>query len=174
MTTIRPLQASEWPQYRAMRLRALADSPDAFGSTWAAEVQRPDVLWQERLQLALASNQDLPLCAVIDAPTNKPSATQMAGLLWAKVDAEDARLVHLFQMWVAPEQRGQGIGGQLLAHARRWAEAQCAHSMLLGVTCGDTPALRLYARMGFSAYGAPTPLREGSALLAQSMRLSLR
>jgi len=31
--SIRPFRAEEWPAYRALRLRALADAPDAFSTT---------------------------------------------------------------------------------------------------------------------------------------------
>ena len=34
MISIRPIAAHEWHQYREIRLRALQDAPQAFGSTW--------------------------------------------------------------------------------------------------------------------------------------------
>jgi ribosomal protein S18 acetylase RimI-like enzyme len=165
VTTIRTIHPTEWQAYKAIRLRALADAPDAFGSTLSLEAQRPDALWQERLTLAAASNQDLPLFAMAG---NEP-----IGLAWAKVDADDPGTVHLFQMWVAPEHRGRGVGRGLLEHAVRWARSRNATYLSLGVTCGDTPAFRLYASAGFVAVGAPEPLREGSPLRAVTMRLSL-
>ena len=50
--TIRRLRAEEWPEYRAIRLRALADAPDAFGSTHAVEQPKPDQYWMDRLATA--------------------------------------------------------------------------------------------------------------------------
>jgi GNAT superfamily N-acetyltransferase len=165
MTTIRTICPSEWQSYKAIRLRALGDAPDAFGSTFALEAPRPDALWQERLSLAATSNQDLPLFAM--------AADQPIGLAWAKVDADDPGTVHLFQMWVAPEHRGRGVARGLLEHAVQWARSWNATWLSLAVTCGDTPAFRLYARAGFVAFGAPGPLREGSPLQAVNVRLSL-
>ena len=165
MTTIRTIHPTEWQAYKAIRLRALADAPDAFGSTLSLEAQRPDALWQERLTLAAASNQDLPLFAMAG---NEP-----IGLAWAKVDADDPGTVHLFQMWVAPGHRGRGVARGLLEHAVHWSRSRNAAWLSLGVTCGDTPAFRLYARAGFVAVGVPEPLREGSPLQAVNMRLSL-
>jgi ribosomal protein S18 acetylase RimI-like enzyme len=55
-----------------------------------------------------------------------------------------------------------------------WARARNASSLNLGVTCGDSPARRLYERAGFKPTGEPQPLRPGSKLSAQSMRLALR
>lgn len=165
VVTVRTIHPSEWRAYKAIRLRALGDAPDAFASTLALEVERPDALWQERLSLAATSNQDLPFFAV--------SGAEPVALAWAKVDAVNPCNVNLFQMWVAPECRGQGIGGRLLDHASRWARSTGATWLSLGVTCGDTPALRLYSRAGFIAIGRPEPLREGSSLRAQNMRLAL-
>jgi GNAT superfamily N-acetyltransferase len=162
---IRTIRPSEWRQYKAIRLRALGDAPDAFSSTLAREVQRPDALWQERLALADKSDRDLPLFAVAGA--------EPVALTWARVDAADASNVNLFQMWVAPECRGQGIGDRLLQHASRWARSTGAVWLSLGVTCGNSPAYRLYARAGFVTVGSPEPLREGSLLQLQNMRLAL-
>jgi GNAT superfamily N-acetyltransferase len=165
MPTVRTIHPSEWQIYRAIRLRALSEAPEAFGSTLSAELRRPDALWRERLSLAATSGQDLPLFAV--------SETEPVGLAWAKVDMADPSTVNLFQMWVAPECRRQGVGSLLLDHAVQWARAQGAHQLCLGVTCGDTPAFCLYTRAGFVAIGEPEPLREGSLQQAQNMRLAL-
>src|SRR5262245_22889432 len=40
--TVRRIQAEEWEWLRAIRLRALADAPMAFGSTLADEQAQPD------------------------------------------------------------------------------------------------------------------------------------
>lgn len=163
--TIRLLEPHDWPAYRQMRLRSLADSPDAFGSTLAEEQARPADAWAARLAAAAVSGRDRPLVA--------EAAGAPVGLLWAKVDATDASVVNLFQVWVAPEGRGCGVGASLLHEAILWARSANARSVQLGVTQGDTPAVRLYARAGFRPFGAPEPLRPGSPLLSQPMRLAL-
>ena len=163
--TVQPLTPRAWRLYRALRLAALQDAPDAFGSTLAAEAQRPPAQWRERLAAAQASGLDLPLLA--------RAWPRAAGLLWAKADAAQPRTVHLYQMWVAPGLRRRGIGKALLDEAIAWACSVQARQVELGVTLGDTPALRLYRAAGFQACGADTPLREGSLLRAQAMRLPL-
>jgi hypothetical protein len=45
--SIRRFDRDEWPTYRAVRLRALGDSPDAFGSTLAREEALTDAEWAE-------------------------------------------------------------------------------------------------------------------------------
>ena len=165
MTAVRTICPSEWQQYKAIRLRALSDSPTAFGSTLAQEAQRIDAQWQDRLALAATSNVDLPLFAV-------PGAEPI-GLAWAKVDGVNPCCINLFQMWVAPEHRGQHTATRLLEHVIQWARSKGTAWLSLGVTCGDTPAVRFYLKAGFVAFGAPEPLREGSSIQAQNMRLTL-
>lgn len=162
---IRRLEAHEWPQYRVIRLRSLADAPDAFGSTLAAEQALAADTWSARLARAAVSGRDYPIVA--------ERANQMVGLMWAKFDADDGALVNLFQVWVAPESRGHGVAARMLREVIGWAKAQQARSVHLDVTCGDSAAMRLYQREGFRPAGAAAPLRDGSHLLSQPMRLEL-
>jgi ribosomal protein S18 acetylase RimI-like enzyme len=82
-------------------------------------------------------------------------------------------VAHVYQMWVAPESRGLGAGLMLLRSVVEWAREAKAERVVLNVTCGDTPARRLYAHLGFRATGDPAPLRPGSTILAQPMVLDL-
>lgn len=157
------LSPAMWELYRDLRLSSLLDSPDAFGGTHALEAARPVEVWQSRLAAAATSGLDLPLLARVgELP---------AGLCWAKRDAAYLSVVNVYQMWVAPECRGVGIGGALLERCMDWARTIGAAEIRLGVTIADSPAHRLYIRHGFLPVGAPQPLREGSPLLAQTMSL---
>jgi len=163
--SIRPFTADEWPAYRAIRLRALADAPDAFSTTLDTQQVLPPEAWATRLSNAAASGKDYPLVAELQG--------QAIGMAWAKVDADDASIVNLFQMWVAPEARGQGVAGALLDEAIRWAGARGAQALQLGVNCANLPAVRLYERTGFLDTGWREPFRPGSAITEQRMRLAL-
>jgi hypothetical protein len=44
----RQAQAADWQALRQLRLRALADAPDAFASTLEAELAFPDEVWRQR------------------------------------------------------------------------------------------------------------------------------
>src|SRR6516164_7319251 len=91
---VRAFRPDEWRVYRELRLRALADSPDAFGSTLAAEQGGSDEDWAARLARGAASENDLPLVT--------ERGRRAVGLLWARIDPADARTAHLYQMWVTP------------------------------------------------------------------------
>jgi ribosomal protein S18 acetylase RimI-like enzyme len=162
---IRTLAPHEWPVYRALRLRSLADAPDAFATTLAEqEAHAPDT-WAARFSAAAASGNDRPLIALWDGTP--------AGLVWAKVDGDDAHVVNIFQMWVAPEARGRGIAAVLLREAVDWARSKKARAVHLSVTCGNSSAVRLYERAGFESAGSPQPRGPDSPLFEQAMRLVL-
>ncbi|WP_374000758.1 N-acetyltransferase family protein [Massilia sp. CFBP 13647] len=165
LVAVRMLAAHEWPLYRDLRLRALAEAPAAFGSTLAEEAARSDTDWAWRLNLGATSGRDLPLVAVV--------AGTAVGLAWTKVDAGDPLRVNLFQVWVAPQARGLGVAGALLDAALAWARGRGASTMQLGVVCGNEAARRLYERAGFRATGETEPQRPGSARMEQMMRLEL-
>ncbi|GER15808.1 GNAT family N-acetyltransferase [Variovorax boronicumulans] len=162
---MQPAQPDEWKIYRDLRLRALLDSPDAFGSTYEAEAMRADAMWSARIAAATSSGKDRVLFAF-----NRNDA---CGLIWCKLSNDEPAVADLFQMWVDPASRGMGAGRALLKEAISWAESVGANRVHLGVTAGDTPALRLYAACGFRPDGALEPLREHSNLMVQPMNLAL-
>lgn len=158
------MTAPDWRVYSEMRLRSLAESPDSFCSTLAAEQARTAQDWEARLSAAAASGRDCPLVAEVD---DVP-----VGLVWAKCDADDPSVVNLYQMWVAPESRGRGVARELLRSAVDWARSGGARAVRLGVIGMDTPAARLYLREGFRFVGEPAPVRDGSPLLTRDMELA--
>lgn len=162
--TIRRLASHEWALYRSARLASLADAPQAFGSTYAAEMQRAPALWQARL-MAVTEALDCPLIAEIDGAA--------VGLVWGKTDALDPALVHVYQMWVAPQARGKGVAAGLLDGVTDWARANGAASVRLAVTPGNEAAAALYRKRGFVDVGAPEAVHEGSSMLSQTMVLVL-
>lgn len=155
----------EWRSYRGLRLRALVDSPDAFGSTLERESAFPDDLWAERIERGARSPTDLPLVARL--------GDEMIGMAWGRVREAEQRDVHVYQVWVAPEYRGRGVGQALLDAIVAWARESGARQVSLDATCGNSAAMRLYARVGFLPTGDPEPLRPGSPLMKQGMRLEL-
>src|SRR5262245_8155127 len=110
-----------WTRVRAVRLRALADTPDAFGTTLAEGQARTAAWWRARLEspavgtfLAVTAGEDVGLI-VTDPYEGQPDA---AGL---------------FAMWVAPEARGRGIAKALVEEVVAWARAQGFRRVLLDV-----------------------------------------
>ena len=130
-----------WGRVRAIRLRALADAPDAFGTTLAQDEARPLGEWRARLEdpeaatfLASAGGRD-------------------AGLVTVRPYGESGGPAGLFGMWVAPEARGQGVGGALVDAVVAWARARGCARVLLDVADANPPAIRLYESRGFRPTG---------------------
>jgi ribosomal protein S18 acetylase RimI-like enzyme len=165
MDHVRPLRSEEWQAYRDLRLRALRDSPMAFGSTFEVESVKSDAYWEAKLASAVASPHQLPLVAEHDS--------RFVGLVWGWIDPERSDVAHVIQMWVAPEARGQGYGARLMERVLDWARSAAVQSVQLRVTLGATSAVRLYRRLGFEPSGELEPLRPGSIELTQPMLLKL-
>jgi len=163
--SVQPAKLDEWKTYRDLRLRALLDSPDAFGSTYEAEATRTDAMWSAPIAAATSSGKDRVLFAF--------NRTDACGLIWCKVSGDEPTVAHLFQMWVDPASRGIGAGRALLEEAVSWAARAGMKRVGLGVTVADTPAMRLYMACGFRPDGALEPLREHSHLMVQPMSLAL-
>jgi GNAT superfamily N-acetyltransferase len=163
--TIRSMTPDDVGLYRALRLKSLADAPDAFGSTLAAEEAYPEQHWRVRLELAGASGKDLPLLVF--------AAGTPIALAWAKCDPASPDVINLYQMWVDPARRGQGIGLALLDSVVLWATQLNASAIQLGVANAQEAAVRMYLKAGFIPFGLAEPLRDGSPLLSQPMRLML-
>ncbi|MET0477175.1 MAG: GNAT family N-acetyltransferase, partial [Actinomycetota bacterium] len=72
----RQAQGADWAALRELRLRALADAPDAFASTLEAEVAVPAEVWRQRAEggpaaanfIARQGGLDIGLAAVFAEP----------------------------------------------------------------------------------------------------------
>lgn len=142
---IKRLTAAEGLRLRAIRLRALADAPDAFGSTYAEAAARPS--WAAQLQ------EFATFVAVVDGKD--------VGLVRGVGDDVQPDVAWLISLWVSPEARGKGVGEALIDAVVAWARASGARRVLLDVGDHNQPAIALYARKGFAPNGTvgclPTP-----------------
>jgi ribosomal protein S18 acetylase RimI-like enzyme len=166
--TVTRFAPQQWLVYRALRLASLADSPDAFGAQLAEQQRWPETLWKMRLEAGIFSEDACPLLAQCDGGP--------AGLIWGKVEGTaqgQGPDVHVYQVWVAPAYRRNGVGKALLDAVIAWARSKHARAIHLSVALNAATATRLYLRAGFIAIGKPHLLREGSSLRSQSMYLPL-
>ena len=166
MPSVRQFQFDEWQLYRELRLAALRDSPDAFGSTLAREEAFLEEDWIARLAEGVASALNYPMLAEDDSG-------RAVGLGWVRIEPTDTSTATLYQVWIHPDARRRHIGQALLASAVHWAREVGARVMELHVALGPNSALAFYRRAGFVETGARGPLRPGSEQVEQSMRLLL-
>lgn len=170
MASIRRLGAEDAAEYQALRLRGLRESPEAFGSSYEEEVDRPLEMVAGRLAGG-AANESAAFGA-FDAA----GALVGVGGLYRDTHRKARHRANVVGMYVAPEARGQGIGRALLdalvAHAR---SIEGVHRLELGVTTTNAPARALYRAFGFVPYGVqPDAYRaDGRSWDSELMTLAL-
>lgn len=159
---LRQTRAADWEALRELRLRALADAPNAFASTLGQEAAFPEEVWRQWAQggpasaafLAGEGGADIGMAAIFAAPNASGR-------------------MHLVAMWVDPHYRHRGVGRALVGQAVRWAEERQACEVSLWVADHNTAAWTLYERVGFRPTGARQPLPSNPALTESLLRLAL-
>jgi GNAT superfamily N-acetyltransferase len=155
---IRRIRPDEGSRLRALRLRALADAPLAFGSTLAREEAFTDEMWRERAQRG-ASGAD----SVTFVAEREGQWLGIATGLARDPDVPDDPRPELVGMFVCREARGRGIGVALVHAVVGWAKRRRAGGLCLWVTATNDPAIALYSRCGFKPTGARKSLAHSSA-----------
>jgi ribosomal protein S18 acetylase RimI-like enzyme len=151
--------------YKTVRLRALQDTPTAFGSTYAKESQLSAQDWRERAA-RLDGRQAAGYLAW--------DGDDACGIVACFLDREDAARAHLVSMWVAPTHRCRGVG-QMLVHAViDWARSRGVVATLsLMVTSNNDAAMRFYERLAFIRTGRTEPYPNDSGLVELEMSRSI-
>jgi len=161
---IRALTAHDWEVFRATRLRALAEAPDAFRSTYDAESGQSDDHWRDMVSRTAAHPDGEIFLGSIDG---RPGA-----IAFVRVE-QDSATARIGAMWVDPAFRGRGVGSKVLAAALDFGRAAGAEWAELAVRDDNGPAQRLYAAAGFEPMSRTEPLRDDSALTVRWMRRAL-
>ena len=135
---IERLSSTEWRRLKRIRLAALKDAPDAFGTTLKAAKELPDEAWRQQAE-------DLPtFIAVVDG-VDVGIARGATG--------ESTSDAYLISMWVSPAMRGERVGERLVTAVVEWARAAGFKKILLDVADENLAAIALYERLGFEATG---------------------
>lgn len=148
--------ADDWKSWRDIRLRALCQDPDAFGSTYERESAFEEDTWRSRLT---GDSGPAVLARVDETPVGMG-----AGWLY-----EPGRLM-VVAMWTEPRWRGRGVGFTVLDEVVGWARARDLRSDLW-VADTNPQARRLYENYGFLPDGRVSPLREGSPIMMSRLVL---
>jgi GNAT superfamily N-acetyltransferase len=137
--SVRRAVLGDEPTLREVRLQALSDAPEAFGSTYEREVARTKLDWQRWLSLG----------AIFILYEPAGARGMVAGLR----DEANPAVVHLMAMWVHPSNRGSGGAAELVTAVVAWAESVGAKLVRLKVIQGNDRARHFYERMGFCPTG---------------------
>ena len=163
---LRWLTATDAAAFQSLRLDALQEAPSAFGSSYAEEKDEPLHIVAERLSPA-------PGRGVLGAWVDD----QLVGTLGfrRKTSVKQGHQAIIWGVYVAPQQRGQGIAQAMLSEALQFAQQQRGLRQIhLGVTTSNTPALRMYEAAGFRTYGTePAALCVDGQLLDEYLMVRL-
>ena len=152
-TEVLMLEGDEWPVWRDLRLRSLADSPDAFGSTLEREDAFTEDDWRDRLQ-------SMPVVAFVDGRPVAMGGGYRVRAGWVQVVA----------MWTDPAYRGRGLARQVLDTIVKTARSE-NRGLVLDVARGNSPARTAYEHYGFVPTGESSPLRDGSDIVIDQLVL---
>ncbi|MFI9361539.1 GNAT family N-acetyltransferase [Kitasatospora sp. NPDC053057] len=159
---IRRLGVADAEPYRAFRLTALRETPSAFTSGYAEERAKPMADTLARL----AGIEHGP-GALLGAFDPDGALVGTAGLR-VKQRGQERHKATLWGMAVARPAGGRGIGGALVDRVLAVAaEDGQLRQVLLTVSEGNEPALRLYTSRGFEVWG-----REPRAVLVDGQAVA--
>lgn len=143
---IRVLGPDDAECYKALRLRALREHPEAFLSSYEAEHERP--IEMTRSKLAPEAGK-----FTLGAFDERGELSGVVTLV-RETSLKIAHKANVYAVYVAPEARGQRVGTalmQTLIDKARTCEG--VEQLRLTVMAANEAAVRLYASVGFAVYG---------------------
>lgn len=160
MITIEAVTPANISAFKDVRLRALQDTPQAFGSTYAREAAFSESEWLERTK-RWNGEMGIGFLAMDDGTP--------CGIAGGFLNEDDRTRALLVSMWTAPAHRRKAIGRRLVDQVLEWARRRNAKTLFLMVTCTNDPAIRFYETLGFTRTGLTDPYPNDPALIEYEM-----
>jgi GNAT superfamily N-acetyltransferase len=161
---IRRIAPTDGLTLRDLRLRSIADSPDAFGQPLAEALARPDIEWLRSARQASLGEERTWLIA--------EEAGRTVGIVQGR--RRSPFTLMLFSLWVDPSARRLGVGRILIGALEGWASGWGADETLLWVMAGNHHAIEFYRELGFSTVGRGSDAQSGARFGAIAMRRVIR
>lgn len=143
--TIRKVEPSDLDAFWQLRLKALADHPEAFGSDYAtSKASGPSYTERGYFEGGIDS---LFAAFSADGELVGQAGTFAEG-------GKRSHIAHIISVYVHPDHRGHRIGASLVQkcidHLRSFSAIT---SIRISVTASNNSALRIYVQLGFVAWG---------------------
>ncbi|QVQ26212.1 GNAT family N-acetyltransferase [Achromobacter deleyi] len=142
---VRRLTVSDAASLRQLRLDALVETPESFGSSYEEE----HTLTLEDIREWIAPANDGAMFGVF-------ADEALAGMVGVGRQRmlKMRHKAHIWSMYVTPAQRGRGLGRLLMQAAIAHAQTMRGiRQVQLSVTANNAAAAALYASLGFAVYG---------------------
>ena len=152
--TVRALGEDDWNAFKAIRLAALVDSPDAFAASLEEEQGYPEDFWRLRLRRSVR--------LLAEETASDSDTTRLGVVSLGEGKDEDGRVAEIFGLWVAPAARGTGVATKLVeASAERARQDGRSHvSYWVGTDIGR--AVAFASGIGFRPTDFRRPMRVAS------------
>ena len=147
---IRRLESHELNLHRDLRLRALRDSPDSFGETFADVAGRPTSYWEDLTRSVTEPGRHVMFLAC--------EGEHVLGSTYGLLDRERSEAGRVGGMWVDPAWRRRGVGRALLQEVFAWARERGLSCLGLWAPGHSPAAISLYCQVGFRETGNCRPL----------------
>lgn len=157
---IRPLLESDGAQYQILRLTALQTDPEAFLAEFETERQHHE----SHFEWVLTSSHQPPMfgyygyfmpSAAPDPAVDHPTLIGYIQLGYSAM-AKQQHVGFLYNLYVHPDHRGQGVAKRLLKHVEAQAATAPTRKLeILYLSClaSNQPAYRFYKKQGYRRCG---------------------
>lgn len=156
---IRILTQEDWKIWKQLRLEALQNSPESFGSSYEEEFNGPDLDFQNSLSKSdiFGAFVDNAFVSCAGFYSLNSAKTKHRGVIWG--------------MYTRPEYRGQGIASSLIQTIINHAKSRVTQLHLTCVT-SNLSAVAFYQKQGFKCYGTePRALKIGDAFFDEHLMI---
>ncbi len=156
---VRPAFKKDWRELRRLRLEALADTPDAYGSTYEESLQRSAYQWKRMAKTFnyFVAERQGDLLGMASGGTHD----LFPGTAW------------LYGMYVTPGERGTSMAAALVRSVASWALEAGYAELFLHVGAHVARARSFYQREGFVETGERDRMSRDHSLELLTMRLAL-
>lgn len=163
---IRRLTVGDLDAVWALRLQALKESPESFGSTYEDTLARGKKSMLQRLQHRGEDN------FYFGAFDETLTLVGMIGFV-REIGIKSRHKADIVSLYTLPSARGQGVARMLMQAVIDYARQQPALEQLrLAVVTTALPARRLYRSLGFRTYGLdPHTLKLGERYWDEELML---
>ncbi len=147
--TVRRLGDGDVPEFRRVRLEALAESPEAFSATHAQEAALDEAAWAARLRRSprFVAERDGSIVGQVSVGRHEPG------------DGESDTSAEIYGLWVTPAARGTGVATALVHAASRWALDEGRTHIVYWVSTSNGRAVAFASGLGFRPSDSRRPMR---------------
>ena len=168
---VRRIGPHEGARLKALRLRALAEAPEAFGESVAEAEARDEAEYAARARAASDGDRRAWFLAELTRGPGMAADATAVGLAMGRRRPPDDCMI--FSVWVAGSARGRGVGRALMAAVADWARSWGAGRLVLWVYRSNGDAIAFYRRLGFTAEDEGPDAELGAPHEAVAMHRSL-